>query len=218
MTTFQRRVLVVEDDGLMGSLMAGALANEGFVSQSVSSAMDAKGLLKSFDPDVVVVDIDLGEGPSGIDFVQMMRRSRPDVAAVLLSKHADSHSAGFASTEIPDGVAYLRKSLVHDTKALVDCIESTIRGNAESLRQDKEPGGMIGRLSKGQREILHLMAKGYTNQEIAKRRGVSLSNVEQRVSEIFRVLDIRKGDVVPRVEAIRLYISHSGVPDRSDHL
>jgi DNA-binding NarL/FixJ family response regulator len=194
--------------------MVGALKNEGFDSRSSPSAVEAKRQLKDFDPDVVLVDIDLGDGPSGIEFVQMVRKDRPDIAAILLSKHADSESAGFKPTDIPEGVAYLRKSLVHDTEALVQSIDATIRGNAESLRQDRQSKGPVDLLTRGQREILHMMALGLTNQEIAKRRQVSVSNVEQRISGIFKAFGISQEGVVPRVEAIRLYIASSGLPER----
>jgi DNA-binding NarL/FixJ family response regulator len=215
MTEFQRRILIVEDDGFMGSLMVGALHNEGFDAVCSPSALDARKKLKSFDPDVVIVDIDLGEGPSGIDFIQMVRTTRPDIAAILLSKHADSQSAGFSPDSIPDGVAYLRKTLVHDTEALVSSIEETVRGHVANLRQDLASQGLLGLLTKSQREILHMMALGLSNQEIANRRNVSTSNVEQRVSEIFRAFGIvGDGKVVPRVEAIRRYIAVSGVPER----
>lgn len=215
MPGFQRRILVVEDDAFMGSLMVGALANEGFEAQLAPTAVKAKRLLNSFDPDVVLVDIDLGEGPTGIDFIQVVSKTRPEIAAILLSKHADSASAGLKGVHIPEGVAYLRKSLVHDTQALVDSINEAAKGRANYLRQDRQSKGLLDLLTKTQREILHMMALGLSNKEIAKQRQVSLSSVEQRVSEIFKAFGIAHNDaVVPRVEAIRRYIAVSGVPER----
>jgi DNA-binding NarL/FixJ family response regulator len=211
----ERRILILEDDKFIGSLIGGALRSEGFDSLLVSSILDAKKALVKFDPDVVIVDIDLGPGPSGLQFVQMLGISRPDVAAILLSKHPDAESAGFSSASIPDNVAYLRKSLVHDTSALLAAIESTVRGLGPAVRQDKEPRGRLDSLTKSQRSILHLMAQGYSNRQIADRKGVSLSNVEHRVNEIFKVFQLNQyGNVVPRVEAIRLYIAESGLPER----
>ena len=215
MTQFQRRILIVEDDGFLGSLMAGALNNEGFDAKLALSAVAAKRQLKTFDPDVVLVDIDLGEGPSGIDFIHVVRKTHPAIAAILLSKHADSTSAGLQGAHIPDGVAYLRKSLVHDTHALVQSINTAATGHAENLRQDKESKGALDLLTKTQREILHMMSLGLSNREIAKQRNVSLSSVEQRISEIFKAFNIAQDEVVvPRVEAIRRYIAVSGVPKR----
>ena len=215
MDQFQRRILIVEDDAFIGSLMAGALANEGFVAQLAVTAIEAKRQLPRFDPDVVLVDIDLGEGPNGIDFIRVVRQSRPEIAAILLSKHADSASAGLRGYHIPDGVAYLRKSLVHDTEALVSAIDEATKGRAEQLRHDKQSKGSLDLLTKGQREILHLMALGLSNRAIAEERHVSLSNVEQRVSDIFKAFGLSHEDgTVPRVEAIRRYIAISGVPER----
>ncbi len=215
MPGFQRRILVVEDDAFMGSLMVGALANEGFEAQLAPTAVKAKRLLNSFDPDVVLVDIDLGEGPTGIDFIQVVSKTRPEIAAILLSKHVDSASAGLKGVHIPEGVAYLRKSLVHDTQALVDSINDAAKGRANHLRQDRQSKGLLDLLTKTQREILHMMALGLSNKEIAKQREVSLSSVEQRVSEIFKALNIPQDNtVVPRVEAIRRYIAVSGIPER----
>jgi DNA-binding NarL/FixJ family response regulator len=212
---FKRKILIVEDDEFIGSLIVGALKNEGFESVLAASSLIAKRAVRDFDPDLVVVDIDLGEGPTGIDFVQMLRRSRPDIAGILLSKHADAESAGLASGHIPDGVAYLRKSLVHDTQTLVEAIEDTLRGHVSLVRHDKQEKGLLNTLTKSQRSILHLMALGLSNKEIAARKDVSVSNVEQRVSEIFKAFDINQsGSFVPRVEAVRRYIAESGLPER----
>lgn len=215
MAHFTRRILIVEDDAFMGSLMVGALTNEGFDAKLAESAIVAKRLLNSFDPDVVLADIDLGEGPNGIDFIEMVSQTRPEITSILLSKHADSAGAGLKGVRIPDGVAYLRKSLIHDTSALVFSINDAAKGHAKHLRQDQQSKGSLDLLTPAQREILHMMALGLSNKEISKQREVSLSNVEQRVSEIFKAFGIASNSsVVPRVEAIRRYIAVSGIPER----
>jgi DNA-binding NarL/FixJ family response regulator len=215
MSQVQRRILIVEDDQFIGSLIVGALANEGFESVLAKTALEAKKQVKSFDPDVVIVDIDLGDGPSGIDFIQVLKKTQPDVAAILLSKHADTKSAGINESQVPEGVAYLRKSLIHNTQTLVETINQVTKGSADLVRQDKHSKGSIDLLTKTQLEILRLMALGFSNKEIAKQREVSVSSVEQRVSEIFKTFSISQSDaVVPRVEAVRRYISEAGIPER----
>lgn len=215
MNTYQRKILIVEDDPFMGSLMADALESKGFTAKLAETALAAKRQLNSFDPDVVLVDIDLGDGPSGIDFIHVVSNSHSHIASILLSKHADSVSAGLSGVHIPEGVGYLRKSLVHNTDALIDSINEVCRGHAHNLRQDKASKGDLDLLTKSQVEILHMMALGFSNKEIAKQRGVSVSNIEQRVSEIFKAFNISQSDdLVPRVEAIRRYMRISGIPDR----
>jgi DNA-binding NarL/FixJ family response regulator len=212
---FQRRILIVEDDVFMGSLMVEALANHGFETALAESAVKAKRKVSTFDPDAVLVDINLGDGPNGVDFVRMIMKTRPEIAPILLSKHADSESAGLAGADIPPGVAYLRKSLMHDTDALVKAINSALNDSSPALRQDKESKDALDLLTKAQREILHLMALGLSNKEIAKQRGVSVSSIEQRSTEIYKAFGILQDDtVMPRVQAIRRYIAVAGMPER----
>lgn len=213
MTNFQRRILIVEDDVFLGSLMSGALANEGFQTALATSSLDAKSQMKSFDPDVAFVDIDLGVGPSGIDFVHMLSRSHPEVAAILLSKHVDAQSAGIPESRMPEGVGYLRKSLVHDTSALIAAIEEATRGRTNNLRQDQHSKGELDLLTKTQREILHMMALGLSNKEIAHQRGVSVSSIAHRINEIFKAFGLNDNDsIAPRVEAVRRYYEAAGLP------
>lgn len=215
MSVFLRRILVVEDDPLLGSLLTRVLDHEGFETECATSGLDAKRRLRSFDPDIVLADIDLGDGPNGIDLVNLLHQTRPEVVAIILSKYADSKGAGLAHADVPPGVSYLRKSLVHDTDALVEAINDAARGHSNKLRHDQANKGDLDKLSQSQREVLHMMALGLSNQEIAKRRQVSSSNVEQQISRIFKAFDLpTDGSVVPRVEAIRRYMSVNGIPER----
>lgn len=214
---FERRVLIVEDDEFTGSLIASALAHEGFGTAFAMSAADAKRKLVSFDPDAVLVDIDLGAGPNGLDFVQMVTREHPDVVAILLSKHGDAATAGIPESRVPDGVAYLRKSLIHSTQKLAAAIDEALHGRAGTLRHDKHSVGLLDALTKTQRETLRMMAQGLSNSEIARRRETSVSSVEQVVAAIFRAFGLTHDDssTVARVEAIRRYVAESGLPPRA---
>lgn len=76
-------------------------------------------------------------------------------------------------------------------------------------------GDDLATLTRKQREVLHLMAMGYSNTEIARQRGVTVSGVEQAVTAIFKAMHLEVGDyLAPRVEAVRRYISAVGVPER----
>lgn len=212
---FQRRILIVEDDEFTGSLITSALASKGFDTELATSALAAKKLLDKFDPDAVLVDIELGDGPNGIDFVQMVHKSRPDISPILLSKHSDIVSAGAKGAQIPPGVAYLRKSVIQSTEALVDAIQEAMRGRTAGLRHDRERASQLDVLTKSQREILQMMAQGLSNKGIARLRGVSVSSVEQLVTGIIKTLNLPQDDAVsPRVEAIRIFVAESGLPKR----
>lgn len=209
------RILIVEDDEFTGSLITSALAHEGFVTALATSALNAKAAMKTFDPDAVLVDIDLGDGPNGIEFVQFVNKSTPEVAQILLSRFGDTVSAGARDARIPDGVAYLRKSVIQSTQGLVEAIREAIRGHTQELRHDQRDKGLLQKLTKSQKEILQMMAQGLSNKEIAARRNVSLSSVEQLVAGVLKAFDLTHDDkVVPRVEAIRIFVAESGLPKR----
>lgn len=212
----RRRVLIVEDDRFVGSLLADALTSQGFDTCHVESALAAKKAVETFDPDAAVIDVVLGDGPSGIDLVQVLARERPDIASVLLTRHPDFQDAGFTASQIPEGVAYLRKSMISDTDSLVQAIDEALRGRGAGIRHDKMDKGSLNVLTRNQREVLRLIAQGYSNGEIARRREISVSAVEQNVAAIFRAFDLDVRDsVIPRVEAVRRYIAAAGVPERT---
>ena len=211
MTVFTRKVLVVEDDQFMGSLISQALSSAGFETKHVISAVEAKRSIGAFDPDIALIDIDLGDGPNGIDLVHMLLRIYPGVKLVILSTLADAKSAGLGALDVPAGVTYLRKSLIHDVNEFISTIELVIGDNNLEIRQDLEVARQFDGVSKVQREILHMMSLGLSNREIASRRKVSLSNIEQRLTEIYKALEIAKSEAtVPRVEAILKYLSMTG--------
>lgn len=214
---FQHRILVVEDDEFTGSLITTALLHEGFEAQLAGSALSARAALSTFDPDAVLVDIDLGKGPNGIEFVQYIHKTRPEITPILLSKHGDTLSAGAKDARIPEGVAYLRKSIIQSTDGLVSAIKDAMRGRTSELRHDRRTKGTLDSLTKNQREILQMMAQGLSNKEIARQRDVTVSSVEQMVTVIFKAFNLTNDDkVVPRVEAIRIFASESGLPNRPE--
>lgn len=212
---FQHRILIVEDDEFTGSLITTSLTHAGFEAQLATTALAAKAALNKFDPDAVLVDIDLGAGPNGIEFVQFVRKTRPEIAPILLSKHGDTLSAGAKDARIPEGVAYLRKSVIQSTDGLVSAIQEAMRGRAKQLRHDRTAAGALDVLTKSQREILRMMAQGLSNTEIARQREVTVSSVEQLVTGIFKAFNLTNDEaIVPRVEAIRIFASESGLPNR----
>lgn len=195
----------------MGSLISQALSSAGFETKHVISAVEAKRSIGAFDPDIALIDIDLGDGPNGIDLVHMLLRIYPGVKLVILSTLADAKSAGLGALDVPAGVTYLRKSLIHDVNEFISTIELVIGDNNPEIRQDLEVARQFDGVSKVQREILHMMSLGLSNREIASRRKVSLSNIEQRLTEIYKALEIAKSEAtVPRVEAILKYLSITG--------
>jgi DNA-binding NarL/FixJ family response regulator len=211
-----RKALVVEDEPLVASLILSALVKAGFESESANSVSTAISQLKSFDPDIVLLDINLGEGPNGIDLAHYMRREYRQTAVLFLTNYPDARSAVASQVELPEGCGYLRKESVGDVDYLFECIELVLSDNASSLRQDLDSNRPLAQLSIRQFELMRLLALGYTNQEIADRLGVVPKTVEQRLTLLFRALGVEnEPGLNPRVETIRIYVQHVGLPERA---
>ena len=80
------QVLLIEDDALLRSSLADTLGAEGMDVNGLANAEDALILLGAGQvPDVLVTDIDLGEGLDGFDLADVARARHPDVGVILIS-------------------------------------------------------------------------------------------------------------------------------------
>lgn len=212
----QRRLLLVEDEPLTAALLAEVLGAQGFVVETAHTFLEARQFLVSFDPDVVLLDIGLGDGPSGIDLGHIIGEKRPDIAVLFLTKQPDHRVSGGPGPDLPQGAGFLRKDKVRDTEYLLEAINAVLSDRAFDIRDDRDPARPLGGLSTKQLHVLRLMALGYTNDAIAARYAVSLSTAERWAAGIFKVLGIpTTGEVNPRVEAVRQFVAVAGVPERA---
>lgn len=203
-----RRVLIVEDDVFVAGLLEQSLRSNGFETAIAHSAVKARAELETFEPDVALIDVELGDGPNGTELMSVIVRTHPETAVLMMTQRA----AIAPGIELPEGVAFLLKSKITDAPALVEAIENTIRGLGHLARHSAEAGELAG-LTRVQEEVLRMIALGYSNTRIAQERGVTRSGAEQAVSSVLRALNITDTEYsVPRVEAARRYIAARGVP------
>lgn len=210
-----RRLLVVEDEPLMASLLSQVLTASGFDVETAGDVLEARAAIRNFDPDGVLLDISLGDGPSGLDLAHVLHAQRPDIAIIVLTKYPDPRVVGVTTEELPPNCGFLRKDMVKDSEYLLEAINAVLADRPRDVRHDLDPTKPLGQLSPKHLEVLRLIATGYTNEFIAQLKGTSQSTVERWSVEIFRALGIdTKGNVNPRVEAARQFIAAAGVPDR----
>src|SRR5688572_579887 len=85
------RVMLVDDHPVVLDGVAHRLANEDdmVVSQRASSAAQARDMVASNPPDIVIVDISL-DGRNGIELIKDIQAVQPRVPIVVLSMHDES--------------------------------------------------------------------------------------------------------------------------------
>jgi DNA-binding NarL/FixJ family response regulator len=210
--TLQRTIVVVENESLLRDLIARSLEAAGFDVSTAANAADAKRAVKATDPDVCVVDIELGPGPNGFDFAEYLSREAKDVGLVFLTNLPDPRFANRDSKSITQNQAYLRKSQLVDTKELIEAVNAVLKEqDVDKFRHDQNLERPLAELSKRQISVLKLVAEGQSNSQIAELRGTTVRAVEGMVSRIFTALGVdAQGVGNARVEATRMYLSAAG--------
>jgi DNA-binding NarL/FixJ family response regulator len=208
-----RRVLVVEDEPLMSSLLADVLFEHGFTVRTAVDVAQARREIEAFDPDVLLLDVSLGEGPTGIHLAHAMRLSRPDIAILVFTGHSDIASVNTDGLALPPGVGLLRKHLVSDKAYLIEALEKVLGEEGNLVKKEEEAEDVFAFLGFNGSRALRMLAAGYDNEEIALRCTVSRKTVERWIEQIYRDLGIdTKGSLNPRVAAARRFFFAIGVP------
>jgi DNA-binding response OmpR family regulator len=86
------RVLVVDDEAQVCEMVRDALVEFGYEVAVASGGLEALGLMASFGPDAVLLDV-LMPGMSGADVLARLRQEHPGVAVVMLTGNQDQDAA-----------------------------------------------------------------------------------------------------------------------------
>jgi DNA-binding NarL/FixJ family response regulator len=194
------RVAIAEDSVLLREGLARLLSDAGFeVIATCSDADDLMLKVRSYEPDVVVVDIRLPPTHSdeGLQAALDIRAQHPGVAVLVLSQYVELGLALKLLADSAEGVGYLLKDRIGDVDAFVDAVRRVADGGSAvdpiivstllSRQRDDDP---LARLTPREREVLELMASGSSNQGIADRLVITLRAVEKYVSSIFGKLGL----------------------------
>lgn len=213
----ERRVLIVEDERLFSDMLRRTLDADSEISVVgvCSTAEDAVALARSETPDAVIMDIELQGELDGIDAALQIKRDSPKVGIVILSSHLDRRYVSSLPLEEQPGWAYLLKQSVPNVEALLRAIEGSINGMvvldpAVVASLQPRQGSALARLAPRQREVLQLMAEGYSNAAIAERMTITPKSVETYVNAIYQELGLSgEAGVSARVRATLIYLQES---------
>ena len=198
------RVVLVDDHGLFRS---GVRAEIGRQVEVVGEAEDVGPAIEVIDrllPDVVLLDVHL-PGGGGQAVITAVKKEHPEVRFLALS-----------ASDAPEDVigviragarGYVTKTI--STADLADAIQRVADGDAvfshrlagfvldafaaaPQAPSDVKPSfdSELDQLTSREREVLRLIAQGYTYKEIAKELFISTKTVESHVSSVLRKLQL----------------------------
>lgn len=185
--------LVVDDDDFLRFMLVRTLNDLGFESvDDASRAADGLKCASTRRPDLAILDLDLGTGPTGIDLAYGLRKAHPAIAIVILSSYSDPRLLG-ANRDLPEGAIYLSKREVGDVSVLERAISEVLEA-PRGKRSGAPTTNVAGRrLSDNQVEVMRLVAEGFSNSEIARRRHLTEPAVEKAIARLIKQLELTPG-------------------------
>ena len=202
------KVMLVEDEEFTRNMVAEMLTNSGVTVSSVDTVAKAIATIDSFDPHVVLTDLDLGHGPDGADLLLKVFKDRPWTGMVIMTAHASPELAISDASRIPDPTVYIVKSEIKSIANLLLAIEESIERTGKFQKSVAAVSEKIT-ITASQAEILRMIADGLSNASIAKERDITLRAAEALIQRTFQALGVNSDPTVnPRVVAVRMW--HQG--------
>jgi len=137
--------------------------------------------------DVLLLDVEL-DGPPARTTIASLRRTRPDIAVIVLTMHRD---AVLRRTLLAAGATdFLTK-----TTPSSELVERIIRAASDrpptsSTAETQSDTGTAALLSDRELEVLRLITRARTNAEIAAELGIAIGTVKRHVYNVFRKLEV----------------------------
>jgi DNA-binding NarL/FixJ family response regulator len=194
MSEMARRIFLVDDHDIVRTGMK-AVLDERFdvVGEAADVDSAVSGILET-KPDMVVLDVKL-PGGGGASVIEGVRAVLPEVMYMALTVSTSR-----------DDVVQMMKAGVHGyitkttaTNELPDLIDQTVEGQRPvsadvagfllDIDEDVDASA-IEKLTPREREVVNLIARGYSYRETAARLSISVKTLESHMGNIFEKLSV----------------------------
>lgn len=201
MTAGRPRVVLVDDHHLFRSGVRSELGDAVEVVGEADDVAPAIGLIGAQNPDVVLLDVHLPSGGGGA-VVEAVKADHPDVLFLALSVSdapedviavIRAGARGYVTKAIsgPDLIDAVRRVAGGDvvfSPRLAGFVLDAFAAMPDGATPPVDPE--LDQLSPREREVLRLIARGYTYKEIAVELIISAKTVESHVSAVLRKLQL----------------------------
>lgn len=199
------RIALVEDEAIVRDTVSFLLeaTDDLALVGSFANVEEARQSLGRLHPDIVLVDIGLPD-ESGLLLIRTMRPQLPRTEFLVLTVFDDdqhileaiqSGASGYlVKRDLPEHLITALRT-VHQGGSWMSA--GVARRALELFRRQLAPAAGLQTLTPREREILHLLAQGLSNAEIADRLHISVETVRTHIRHIYRKLQARN-----RAEAV----------------
>lgn len=172
------------------------------------SAEQALEKIPPLQPEVVLMDIQLPK-MSGVECVTRLKEASPTTQVIMVTVYQDPDRIFRALRAGASGYLLKRATLDKVLSAIRDVQQGGVPMSSEIARkvlnffQTQTVAPELEKLSPREREILDLIAPGYSNKEIADKLGISIESIRWHLKNIYHKLHVHS-----RTEAAMKLRSH----------
>jgi len=201
------RILIADDHTLVRDGIRSILEDESDI-EVIGEAEDGRTAVKlsrQLEPDVVVMDIAM---PllNGLEATRQIKRNHSNIKVLILTMHDNeeyirkvlaSGAAGYilkdaAAKELINAIRTVRKGEAILSPAITRLVIEDYLRWGELDKQDSS-----NRLTPREREVLQLIAEGYTNKQMADILCISIKTVQAHRSNLMNKLDLHdRGELI----------------------
>ncbi len=179
------KVLIVDDQVLPRQLFESIVDSSDHyeIAASISSAKIADVYCAKETIDLILMDVVMSDGFSGLAAAKRIKQSYPEVKIIIITSMPD---AAFLEKAREAGVDSFWYKEVQD-EPILEIMDRTMAG--ENVYPDASPVIEIGNtlsseLTEKEMEVLRLLAAGYTDKEIAEELFISVSTVRYHLNHM----------------------------------
>jgi DNA-binding NarL/FixJ family response regulator len=201
------KVLVVDDDIFIKNLISELICKLGYKCNTVTNVNDALIAIDDFTPNLVITELYLGKGPSGLNLINKIALNYPEINVIVLTNHRSPLLVDTNFKEFPTKINYVLKSEISSSNTIENLLHNVL--NKKSVGNGKLNSKNEGIfISKTQAELLRLIVQGLSNQAIAEKRGTTLRAVEALINRTYEALNLHESESKNlRVEAVKMWKS-----------
>jgi len=195
------RLLIADDHAVLrsGLRMLLEVQRDMAVAGEAGDGVEVLQKARELQPDVVLMDLSM-PGPHSGEVIRQVLRISPKTRVLVLTMHDDpaylasalaAGAAGYVVKKVVDSELLSAIRAVHAGRTFVDLTQSlgsTSHAVPDTARVESE---RPKDLSRREREVLRLLAQGYSNQQIATQIKVSVKTVETHRTRLSEKLGLK---------------------------
>lgn len=202
------RLLVVDDQSLIRDGIASLLElqEDLTVAGTASNGLDAISAAKTYNPDVILMDIHMPE-LDGIAATAKIKEAHPDIHILMLTTFDDEEyivkalqagASGYLLKDLPTedlakAIRLLNKGIYQLDPQIAGMLVQSLGKVETQKKQQASTAEIIAQtgLTDRELEVLKLIGAGATNQEISESLDITLGTVKNHVSNILMRAELR---------------------------